>query len=511
MTGLHITVAGALGLIAKATLVLAVAHVIGWFARRGSAKTLHFLWTTTFAVLLVLPGAALLAPPWTLPVLPAWTATVGHRPPIEHQAPIEHPSQSNTRSQWVSIPSDDVKGGPAATASPSDAASQARTVAQVPIGAATSPDRADASFALTPTVVAFLIWALGCGAGLVSLGAAVIRFRGLARGATQIRDPDWIQSANALRGRLGVRRHARIMCSAQVATPMTGGPMKPVILLPASAVTSWTAELRDMVMAHELVHVRRQDALWRLVGGTVAAVYWFHPLIWIASRLAHDARERSCDEEVLALGVRPSAYARHLFSLASEIVPGPRVLASPLAHAPRVEGRIRSILKLRRPRFSRARTSAALTLMGLASLFAACATPVRVDPSANPSPRREVMRVDGPLPEDPVPAPIRAPAPATALPTTETDRDCFGRSVSSRVGGSRRPVEGSFSMLRGRDIDHVAGLLGRGVLVHAHKRRQRDVPGRDAGRKHHPRRSAGACFAGRATSPDGDQLPPQWA
>ena len=81
MTGLPITAVGAIGLVSKATLVLSVALVLAWFARRGSARTLHLLWTATFAVLLVLPGLSLLAPSWVLPILPARTTAIEHHLP----------------------------------------------------------------------------------------------------------------------------------------------------------------------------------------------------------------------------------------------------------------------------------------------------------------------------------------------------------------------------------------------------------------------------------------------
>jgi len=181
-----------------------------------------------------------------------------------------------------------------------------------------------------------------------------------------------------------------------------------------------------MVVSHELVHVRRRDALWRLVGGAVVALYWFHPLIWLASRLAAAARERSCDEEVLALGVRPSAYARHLFSLASEIAPGPPVLSLPVVQYPHLESRIMSILKVHRPRFSRVRTYAALAVVGVVGTVAACARPVRMDPAASPTPQAETAR----LPQDPTdnaaPAVMPPPAPAPPLDTTLAETPTSG-------------------------------------------------------------------------------------
>ena len=438
MTGLPITAAGAIGLVAKATLVLSVALVLAWFARRGCAKTLHLLWTTTFAVLLMLPVLSLLAPSWVLPILPARTTA------IEHHLPDKTASE------------------PSATANPPSAGRQPHPVAPFPTRYLPSPPRADGSIPLTPAVGVFLIWALGCGAGLVSLGAAALRFRKLVRGATPIRDPDWIRSTDMLRHRVRVRADARILSSAQVSTPMTGGPLRPVILLPASA-RSWTSGRREMVVSHELVHVRRRDALWRLVAGAVVALYWFHPLIWLASRLAGAARERSCDEEVLALGVlRPSAYARHLFSLASEIAPGPPVLSLPVVQHPHLESRIMSILKLQRPRFSRVRTYAALAVVGVVGMVVACARPVRMDPAASPAPQAETARLPERPAENPAPAAIPASVPAPLSDRTPAEPSTTGPiaaapAVPEALGTQEIECEpGSFTgIMRGRESTTV--------------------------------------------------------
>ena len=122
------------------TLVLSVALVLVWFARRGSARTLHLLWTATFAVLLVLPGLSLLAPSWVLPILPARTTA------IEHHLPGKTASALS------------------ATANPpSSAGRQPHPVAPFPTRYVPSPARVDGSMPLTPAVGVFLIWALGCG------------------------------------------------------------------------------------------------------------------------------------------------------------------------------------------------------------------------------------------------------------------------------------------------------------------------------------------------------------
>ena len=239
---------------------------------------------------------------------------------------------------------------------------------------------------LTPSAIAFLIWALGCGAALTSLGVGGLRFRKLVQHAAPVRDPAWLQQADAIRWRLRVRSQVRILISPQVTTPMAGGPWRPVILLPPSA-EAWPPERRAVVLAHELIHVRRRDALRQVVGRAVVALYWFHPLNWLAWRAATIAAERSCDEEVLELGTRPSEYARHLFSLASGTAGGRAGLALPMVQRSQLENRIMSILKQHRPRYSLARTIAALAGIGVAGTLIACANPVPRNPDAQPAPR----------------------------------------------------------------------------------------------------------------------------
>ena len=63
--------AGVVGLVAKATVVLCLALALAWLAPRGSARTLHLFWTTTFVLLLALPVLSLLGPSWPVPILPA--------------------------------------------------------------------------------------------------------------------------------------------------------------------------------------------------------------------------------------------------------------------------------------------------------------------------------------------------------------------------------------------------------------------------------------------------------
>ncbi len=190
-------------------------------------------------------------------------------------------------------------------------------------------------------------------------------------------DPGWLRQSEGIQSELGFRADVRLLLGEEVVTPMTGGLWNPVILLPASA-SGWSAARRAIVFTHELVHVRRRDALRQLLGRVVLALYWFHPLSWVASRLAVASREDAYDEEVLSAGTRPSEYARHLLSLAQNAGQGRAIMALPIVNAPPLERRIGAIVKFDRPRRRRLVTGVVLTALGAAGMTASCANPVPV-------------------------------------------------------------------------------------------------------------------------------------
>jgi len=227
-------------------------------------------------------------------------------------------------------------------------------------------------------VPAYAIWVTGCGVALASVGVAALRFHRLARVALPVENEAWLRQLEALRKQLAIRAEVRLLQGKQILTPMTGGVWKPVILLPVSAA-SWSEERCRIVLAHELVHVRRRDALRQLAGRAVLAFYWFHPLSWVASGLAAARREEACDENVLSFGVRPSEYAGHLLSLAEGRAPVRAVLSLPMAQQSRLERRIRVVLNPHRARPGAALATAATALAaGVATgVFASVVDPIR--------------------------------------------------------------------------------------------------------------------------------------
>lgn len=130
-----------------------------------------------------------------------------------------------------------------------------------------------------------------------------------------------------------------------VASPFLLGLIRPRIYLPA---TLPEAE-KPCVLAHEREHARRGDPLFKALGFLILAVYWFHPLLWLAYALFCRDLESACDERVIA-SLDPEArkaYARALVACGTER----RVaLTQPLAFGEgRVRDRVRAILSWRKP------------------------------------------------------------------------------------------------------------------------------------------------------------------
>jgi hypothetical protein len=93
------------------------------------------------------------------------------------------------------------------------------------------------------------------------------------------------------------------------------GLVRPQILVPAGS-EEWSSGCVRVVLLHELAHIRRHDWIVQVLAGVLRAVYWFDPLIWIASsRLRHES-ERACDDLVVSHDIDAHEYAGHLLALA---------------------------------------------------------------------------------------------------------------------------------------------------------------------------------------------------
>jgi beta-lactamase regulating signal transducer with metallopeptidase domain len=135
-----------------------------------------------------------------------------------------------------------------------------------------------------PGVMAVLLLAATAGGlGWLMLGIAAVRWQRLR--SRPVRDRELLELIDVLRAELGCRRPIEVRQSNDLATAATIGWRRPVLLLPADW-TTWTADQRRAVLAHEIVHARSHDFIALLVGQLGLSLHFYHPLLhWLIGRL----------------------------------------------------------------------------------------------------------------------------------------------------------------------------------------------------------------------------------
>jgi len=141
-----------------------------------------------------------------------------------------------------------------------------------------------------------VVWLAGVVALSVRLLGGWLVARRLVTRAVRPAVPEIGALARRLAGRLRLDRMVRLFESAAVAVPVTIGWLKPVVLLPAAAMTGLSMAQIEALLAHELAHVRRYDYLVNLLQSAVETLLFYHPAVWWISRLVRTEREHCCDD-----------------------------------------------------------------------------------------------------------------------------------------------------------------------------------------------------------------------
>lgn len=105
------------------------------------------------------------------------------------------------------------------------------------------------------------------------------------------------EASAALRG-LEPEGRVLLMESDILHTPMLLGLRHPMIVLPAGMGENSAQTLKD-ILAHELVHEKRKDLVYKWFIIIAAGLHWFNPLMFLVRREIGRCCELSCDEMVI--------------------------------------------------------------------------------------------------------------------------------------------------------------------------------------------------------------------
>lgn len=228
-----------------------------------------------------------------------------------------------------------------------------------------SADTASAPIESTWWILA-IVWLTGCLLVLFRYGQDVVARRGVEHGSTRVKDAREAH-LHALQSSLGVTRTIMLVETETVAVPLTWGWRRPVIVLPVRS-REWPVGRLQNALRHELAHVRRADHPVRMLLQWECALCWFNPLLWLTAAGVRLEQERSCDDQVLRMGGRPSEYAYDLLEIARIAVQGGwRQVSAAGAHHSVLHARIEAIVDGGR---GRVRLNRSLTGLVLASVIA---------------------------------------------------------------------------------------------------------------------------------------------
>jgi beta-lactamase regulating signal transducer with metallopeptidase domain len=158
---------------------------------------------------------------------------------------------------------------------------------------------------------------------LARLVVGIVFSRRLARSARTIREQRAVQRLASRAYASGLDTIPRAAESELISVPVTVGAFRSTILLPASW-REWDDATLDAVIAHEISHVARGDALTQRLSLLHRAIFWFSPLAWWLDRHLADLAELASDEAALSCGTDRNEYAKTLlgFFEALQTAPG---------------------------------------------------------------------------------------------------------------------------------------------------------------------------------------------
>jgi beta-lactamase regulating signal transducer with metallopeptidase domain len=167
---------------------------------------------------------------------------------------------------------------------------------------------------LDPVAAATAIYAVPAAVLLFITFLALARLVALQARADVLVDGHWLSALARAQRRMGFKHGTALLTSDELNSPISWGLMRPVILLNSRAVEA-TGEA-EAIIAHELAHVARLDWIKLLLARVATALFWFNPLVWLLAREAHQLREETADDTVLAANIADTDYAQLLVGVA---------------------------------------------------------------------------------------------------------------------------------------------------------------------------------------------------
>ncbi|MFZ6874600.1 M56 family metallopeptidase [Undibacterium sp. Di27W] len=173
-------------------------------------------------------------------------------------------------------------------------------------------------------------------------------------------DLRWQMRIDQLSQQFHVRGRVLFRLADKLAGPVTVGIFRPMILLPTAMLSGMPADLLEMLLAHEMAHIKRHDYLLNLIQSAIETLLFYHPAVWWISKQIRNDREEIADELAARVTGEPRRLALALSELANFQFITPQLAQA--AHGGNLMSRIKRLVK---PEVKSVNWKAALAIVGL--------------------------------------------------------------------------------------------------------------------------------------------------
>lgn len=415
--------------LAKSAGVIAFGFLLQFAIQRFAPDTRHSLWVYVFSACLGIPLLLFAFPRWE--IVPAFSDSVSS-PPVT----VVEGTSISVESELSTL-----------------------------VGSSTAaPVSSHPSFHLSWSGIIAGIWGIGFFVILLRSAVAVLYLRRVLQSGRKV-DSETEQRFRTLKDTLGIRRPVTLLISPMVDSPFTWGITRTRIALP-ELFALWSPDELEMILTHELEHIRRHDAQAVFVSRLFLALNWINPFAWIANRQAVQLREEACDQSVLRRGYSSGRYAEMLFRQAKySASPSLQACTTAVAETGTIEKRIKMILnKTTKP--ARKSTPLISGATGLLIIGAVFVIGISGCSKEEPETKSETAPVSEPLPKD---GPVSQPEEEGDAAKIEALENKLKSITIPSIEFADTPLEDALKFLQQKSVEldtttEIAGEKGFNIV-----------------------------------------------
>ncbi|HEX4782898.1 MAG TPA: M56 family metallopeptidase, partial [Candidatus Sulfotelmatobacter sp.] len=397
-------------------VALMVALALAAF-RRSTTSFRLFTWTAVLYSALAMPLLLWMLPPLRVPA------------PLFLQTGLTPKPEISSQYQLAGVPFREFVSQSAAIQPPVQIA-PTHAIASGSVPSKSIPADRSIPFALSWAALGAALYLVIAFVLLLRFSIGLVFARKLTRASQAIDDPRLLTKLRVHAASL--TRIPRAAESELISVPLTMGVRHSTILLPGDW-REWDDPKLNAVLAHEVSHVARRDALTQRLSLLHRAIFWFSPLAWWLHRHLAALAEQASDEAALSCGADRKDYAKTLLGFFAALqTPLNRVWWQGVAMAKpgQAEQRVERILSWKGSVPMYRKTSH--RPIAIATLI--CALPVLyLAASAHPVSARAAQAPTSTSAPTMTPSPVAAPNPQDAPSSTSAPASAPDDAVDSNA------------------------------------------------------------------------------